>query len=445
MVLLGIGSHYQSADYLIHPALGTTALLMIAGLVWLALLRAIPLAIETKGVVGFIIVAGLLMRLVFLPSAPILEIDYFRYLWDGIVVSHGLNPYAVSPEAATGGTHVPPQWKSLAEEHKQIVGNINYAPLRTIYPPVAQFFFWITTIAPVASKLLILRIILIGCEFATVLLLISLLKQVGQPPAWIALYWWNPLIIIELVNSAHMDAILLPFLIGAILLAVRNRVYLSSIALVCAVGVKIWPILLAPLLMLKHPPRQLLIAGIPATALLAFMAWPIVVGQLDGSSGFVAYAALWARNEALFSLIEQTLTVFVDIAGLDLLDPGRLARIVVALSVGTIALSLGIRSWHKPYGLVCSVVLITAALFLSSATGYPWYYAWVLPFLVVVRFRSLMLLTVLLPIYYLRFYFVEIGQVDVFDTYLVWVEFGPVLVLLWWELMHKDWTKKAPA
>ena len=445
MLLLGIGSHYQSANAFIHPALGTMIVLMAAGMAWFALLWAIPVAMNAKGVIGVIILVGFVLRLILLPSNPILEIDYFRYLWDGIVVSHGLNPYAVSPDAAINGTYVPSLWHVLAQKHKDIVESINYAPLRTIYPPVAQFFFWLAIVIPSNFDLLILRLVLIACEFVTVLLLISLLKQANQSPAWIALYWWNPLIIKELINSAHMDAILLPFLVGAVLLAVRNRFYLSSVALVCAIGVKIWPILLAPLLFLKLPFKRLLIVAFIALVLLGLMAWPIVDGRLDGSSGFIAYAALWSRNEALFSLIENTLAILLDSGGLDLIDPGRLARLVVALSVGSLALLLALRSWREPTALVHFVVLITAALFLSSATGYPWYYAWILPFLVLVRLRSLMLLTVLLPIYYLRFYMAEIDQVHVFDTYIVWLEFGPVLALLGWELMGKNRTSKVPA
>ena len=340
---------------------------------------------------------------------------------------------------------MPSLWHILAQKHKDIVESINYSPLRTIYPPVAQFFFWLAITIPSNFDLLILRLVLIACEFVTVLLLISLLKHTNQSPAWVALYWWNPLIIKELINSAHMDAILLPFLVGAVLLAVRNRFYLSSVALVCAIGVKIWPILLAPLLFLKLPFKRLLIVASIALVLLSLMAWPIVDGRLDGSSGFVAYAALWTRNEALFSLIENTLTVLLDHGGLDLIDPGRLARLVVALSVGSLALLLALRSWREPTALVHCVVLITAALFLSSATGYPWYYAWILPFLVLVRLRSLMLLTVLLPIYYLRFYMAGIDQVHVFDRYIVWLEFGPVLALLGWELLRENRTEKAPA
>ena len=196
---------------------------------------------------------------------------------------------------------------------------------------------------------------------------------------------------------------------------------------------------------LKLPLKRLLIVAFIALVFLALMAWPIVDGRLDRSSGFVAYAALWARNEAVFSLIENTLTVLLDHGGLALVDPGRLARLVVALSVGSFALLLAWRSWREPTALVHGVVLITAALFLTSATGYPWYYAWILPFVVLVRLRSLMLLTVLLPFYYLRFYMVEIDQVYVFDTYIVWIEFGPVLALLGWELIRKNRTERLPA
>ncbi len=46
---------------------------------------------------GAIIGVGLLSRLILIPSQPVLEDDYYRYLWDGAVTAHGYNPYVYSP------------------------------------------------------------------------------------------------------------------------------------------------------------------------------------------------------------------------------------------------------------------------------------------------------------------------------------------------------------
>ena len=84
-----------------------------------------------------------------------------------------------------------------------------------------------------------------------------------------------------------------------------------------------------------------------------------------------------------------------------------------------------------------------AALFLISPTQFPWYYTWLLPFLAVVPkfslvlltlqlslYFSLLLLTSLLPLYYLRFYLEPRGLMDIFNNYVVWIEFVPVWVLI---------------
>jgi hypothetical protein len=53
-----------------------------------------------------------------------------------------------------------------------------------------------------------------------------------------------------------------------------------------------------------------------------------------------------------------------------------------------------------------------------------------LPFLAVRPRFSLLLLTALLPLYYLRFRFVALDRVGVFDHGIVWLEYGPVWILL---------------
>ena len=52
---------------------------------------------DGRALLGWVIVIGAGLRISMLSSAPILEDDYYRYLWDGAVVVNGLNPYAYSP------------------------------------------------------------------------------------------------------------------------------------------------------------------------------------------------------------------------------------------------------------------------------------------------------------------------------------------------------------
>ncbi|MEJ2071376.1 MAG: hypothetical protein P8X58_13395 [Syntrophobacterales bacterium] len=75
-------------------------------------------------------------------------------------------------------------------------------------------------------------------------------------------------------------------------------------------------------------------------------------------------------------------------------------------------------------------LLLLAALFLLSPTQFPWYYVMIIPFVTLRPRWSLLLLTALLPLYYLRYFFLARGQEAWFDYGLVWLEYVPVWLLL---------------
>jgi hypothetical protein len=83
------------------------------------------------------------------------------------------------------------------------------------------------------------------------------------------------------------------------------------------------------------------------------------------------------------------------------------------------------------------MLLVTAAVFLLSPAQFPWYYSWVLVLLAAGARPSLLLLGVLLPIYYLRFYFGYREDAGVFHHQVVWFEWTPVFLLMAWELVSR--------
>ena len=92
-----------------RPLLVVLSLLAIACLLYLATLAVIASASRRtseptaagpdaqKGVFRDLLLFSILFRLTLLVSAPIQEIDFYRYLWDGRVLWHGLNPYRFAP------------------------------------------------------------------------------------------------------------------------------------------------------------------------------------------------------------------------------------------------------------------------------------------------------------------------------------------------------------
>ena len=289
-----------------RPILVLVGLEVLAGLVWLAAVwPAGRLLRWTKRDLLCMVVVGVILRGVMLASTPILEDDFWRYLWDGAVVAHGPSPYAHAPqEFVSAGESLdarPAALQSLVREGQPVLARINHPSLRTLYPPLAQAAFalahWISPWSLVAW-----RMVLLLFDAGTLALLLLLLRQLKLPSLWAAIYWWNPLLIQQSVNAAHMDVLALPFVLGALLLTLRARPVWGIALLSLAAGVKLWPLILLPFLFrpILSAPRRLACAVAIAAAILSLLTWPAACGVLGPGSGFAAYAERWEMNDALF-------------------------------------------------------------------------------------------------------------------------------------------------
>jgi len=114
----------------------------------------------------------------------------------------------------------------------------------------------------------------------------------------------------------------------------------------------------------------------------------------------------------------------------DNIDAGYLARILVVIFLVGLALYLNRLQGSDNETLVKHFCWLVAALFLLSPTQYPWYTVWLAPLLCLYPQRGLLLLTALMPIYYLRFYFAARDQAELFDQYIVWLQYLPVYAML---------------
>ena len=434
------GAFGTDADLADGRALWLAAGLFCAGLVYVCDLRpainhASAYASALQILLAMIAVSGLAARVIVLASTPILEDDFQRYLWDGAVTANGFNPYAQSPAEAQalaenigGGEN---GLGGLARNGASVLASVNHPDLKTIYPPVAQGAFALAhTIAP--WTLTGWRLVCLAGELATFALLLMLLQSVGRSPLWVALYWWNPLVIKELMNSAHMEAVLIPFVLSAVLLALRQRFVPATVALGLAVGVKVWPLLLAPLLLrpLIDAPRQLFVCcGVLAAMCVAF-ALPVYIGGLDDTSGFVAYVSVWQTNSAFFPAVSGVIERLFDLVGIDNSKAGSFLRLVIALALAAISIFLAWRPWNDTRDLLTRCVLVCAALVLLSPAQFPWYMTWVLPLVVFYPSFGLLAMTAFVPLYYAAFHFHALGIPSLISAYLVWIIWIPIWTLI---------------
>lgn len=421
------------------PVLWLAAGLVLAGLVYcLCLPQLIADSLscdphEVRLIVAGVIAAGLLARLALFASEPILEDDYQRYLWDGAVTASGDNPYALSPKEARaqGGA-----LRELVREGGEIVRRINHPELQTVYPPVTQAAFALAHLVKPWS-LTAWRSVVLFFDLATLALVLLLLREAGRSPLWSALYWWNPIVIKELFNSAHMEAVVLPFVLLALWLALRRRPLASVSSLAFAVGAKLWPVLLLPLLVRWYGQadrRMFVNAAVLFAAIVAALAIPLWLGGLDRQSGFAAYFSTWQTGSALFPVLERAVAMPLSWLALPPEMAGLVARGLVALFLVTIALQVSRKPIENADDLLGRASLVVAALVLLSPAQFPWYAVWFAPFLAFRPWAGFLLLAATLPLYYLDFYFIGRGQPEIFTDVIVWIIWAPVWAALAFEI-----------
>ena len=445
-----------------HPYIAFTATLMLANFIWLGLIfilkswdkapRAGTRSSWRMWIWG-LIALSLSFRAIFFGTIPIYEDDWNRYLWDGASVAQGVSPYKYSPveiiDQLAHGQVNPAQKRispdegqrleALSDEGYAILTHINNPHLTTIYPPSAQAAF---ALAALIKPLKIdgLRAVFLGIEALTMFLLIKALTLYGRSPLWVLLYAFNPLLIYSAFNVVHMDVILPPFMIAALIL-IKRRPYLAGLALAGAAAVKVWPLLLAPILYRDWTarPKIYISAAICVAAMSLILFWPMI-SELRSDSGLSAYSQNWQRSSFLFPVF----TTFLD--GI-VADPGRFARLSVAAILTGLSLWFGFEHiWQSrasapiqtsqlaqpsPNIIPRALMITTLTLLFLSPTGYPWYVIWVIMFMPFMPYYGAAMLCVLVPLYYVRFALGEQGRYEIYTHWLVPLQFGlPMLILL---------------
>ena len=354
-----------------------------------------------------ILLIGLAGRMLYWNGMPPIEDDFYRYQWDGAVSAAGMNPYAHSPQELLGAldegsSAIAPELLHLARANRWVLEQINHPHLRTIYPPLAQGYFALAHwLGPFEMNGLRLAALLM--DGLLLMLLLMYLRRSGMDSSAVAIYWCNPLIWYELYYRLHYDILILPLLAAFAWAVHRRKLWAGALWLSLAAAGRLWPVLLAPLLLLREgcPRRQRFLAGGMLVGLTAVTMLPYVPAVLDRQdSGLVQYMQQWEAHGFVFSWFSRLGWEFKDRfwhAG----DGRLLARVVTTTMLLAICVRLSGRPAENFSRTAYRVGLVVMLMLLLSPTVYPWYYAVVLPLAVFAPRGSLLIWTALLPLSYL--------------------------------------------
>jgi hypothetical protein len=401
-----------------HQIFAFVGLAVLGGAAWFAAigpLERVPMRpLVLLGFFGF----GLAMRLPWFTTPPVMDTDALRYLWDGALAAHGISPWAAPPAAG-----LPPEPGAAGAA---LLDRLPFTELRSIYPATAQVAFllahWI-----MPWDVTGLRLVILGAELVTLPLMAAALHQAGLPIMRVAVWWCCPLLPLVLTNAAHVDALLPPLLLGAVLLTLRGKGIAAGVLLGLAAGVKLWPVLLAPLFGRWVPRSAWLGALIAFGATTLLVLAPLLATIAAPDAGLKAYARFWSVNNAPMAWAEAFLGE----------ESSAILRPLLGLAGVVIALAMAWRAPTDGRALLRGVLVIAAATFYLSPAQFPWYAVWFLPFAAILGCRALLLPAVLLPLYYLFFAFTGPVLRPVFAQGIAAIHLAGVLIMFGLNLIRQ--------
>lgn len=370
--------------------------------VWLALRRSESLDFK------YVLIVGVICRLILLPSAPLFYDGIYRDLWDGKVTASGINPYLYPPSSEKLIELRDDNWARLTDD----ISKSTNSPLVQVLLGVS----YTIGLHSVALLKLMLFIFDLGC----MLLIVSILKMLRLPRCWVLVYAWSPLAIKEFANSGHLEPVMLFFLLLALHCWFMNgrckpwagAAYGAAVAGGFAVAV------LVPVACKLGKWKS---AGYAAVTLAAFYYLFVSAGKylITGAS---AYAQIWTFNDGAYALLRITQSyLYSDVWKLPVLP----SRVIAALVIGIYAVCKARKLPESDrIATIAAMRNIFTACLLVMPMVQPWYVCWLLPFMCVSMSIGLLLFTVTCSLSYLNF---------INGSLPVWVlvlEYVPVYIVL---------------
>lgn len=350
-----------------------------------------PKAILTIG-----ILFGCLFRLTLLFGPPSLSEDIYRYVWDGRVAAQGINPYLYPPAAQ--------ELSNLRDA--QVYPNINHRGIPTIYPPAAQLLF--LGLTPLHSSLITFKTAFMTLDLLTIVLLFLILKSLAMNLKRLLIYVWNPLLIVEISGSGHLDIVGIFLLCLALLLLIKRRLLWANFVLTLSVLTKFFTLMFLPVLTLVKKENKLIFVLLFVIVVSVFYL-PYADAGTKLFTGLLTYADKWQFNSSLFSVVRagvQTVlprslvinlmitpygmtpdatTIASRTTDLNLLiSKGIIITIFTAMLVFfLLRLNKDLQKHGEVWFFKIGLIFLGTFLLLTP-TVHPWYVCWIVPFLAIV-------------------------------------------------------------
>ena len=320
---------------------------------------------------NFLLISGILFRLIFLLVEPNLSQDFYRFIWDGELVLSGINPYLQSPDTImeNGGILL-----ANAQELHNGMGSLS-ARHFSYYPPLNQLLFAISAFLggkSIMGSLIAMRSIIILADIGIYYFGKKLLRYLNRSPYLIFWYFLNPLVIIELTGNLHFEGVMLFFLIWGLFLITLNKWLFAAIAFACSISVKLVPLMFLPLFItyfgFRKSMKFYIVLG------LAILMGVLPFYSSEFLNNYTNTVGLWFSNfefnAGIYNLIKQIAIKF-DAKPWELIK--IYGKLVPYIMIGFVLLLTFLRDNKKMSILISSMLWVLVLYYFLSSTVHPWY------------------------------------------------------------------------
>jgi alpha-1,6-mannosyltransferase len=398
----------------------TIAVGLLGGVVYLLVIFGLEHTPESRNSVWLVLALAVIFRVTLWPLVPTLSSDLYRYRWDGKAQLHGLNPYLAQPDDPS----LAPLWNTSDPYESRMPAT----DMPTIYPPLAEQVFKYT--ARYLPATIAFKLPMELCDIFVMILLAVWLRAEGGRAYQLAIYAWNPLVIVEFAGSGHSDALALAALVGAFVI-IKSRRTLSTLLLASATLLKSFPILLFPLWLRRNGwPRsaRAWLEGAAAGALALICAWPYRAALHQIPITMATFEQNWQDNNASLYTLLKIFSGSHEFA----------AGIGVGVTVG-----LAIWTALRKIEPTRAAFLIIGSILIFSPNAYPWYFTWIIPFLCFEPNPAWLLLTILQFLSYKVLIEYQDYGIFNFDPRYLALTYIPFYALLLWQAVRKKPTTTA--
>jgi len=346
----------------------------------------------------FLLIIGVLSRFVFLPSTPNLSQDFYRFIWDGELVSKFINPYLETPNTIIEHTKFT---IANAQELFKGMGALS-ANNYSNYPPLNQILFGLASLiggGTIIGNVIALRLIIIFADVGILYFGRKLLKQLNLSPHLIFWYFLNPLVIIELTGNLHFEGVMLFFFIWSFYLLSKNKWQLSAVLLACSISIKLVPIIFLPLFLKFFGFKKSI--SFYLILLFASLALFLPFYTSEFIANYSKTIGLWFSNfefnASIYNVVKQIAINFKAKPWELIKTYGKTTPYITILMVLVISF---LRQNKDIKGLFSSMLFILTAYYLMSSVVHPWYIIFLVLLGIYTRYRYALVWSALIILSY---------------------------------------------